>query len=374
MSNREHGVSMWSSGNPGAGQVRRYLAVVFAFALIATACGSVGSDDAAEGPTGTGTTGENGRSGGREIIRFAFAPDPVWDYLKDTGVLDEWQEEHNVRVVDTASWDEFAYFAGGHGDIVSAATYELPLLERESGTKTVTFGKYNHVRNVPLMRADSGYETFADLPDGAKVAASGAVGATLVWGMLIEKLHGRTLSASAGDFELVVADNDVMPEMVRTGEIEVCLCNPEAAVRELRTGDLEVMYDGQTAQNLYQDITGLEHYGLMSNTFTSTEEWYEANPDLAAAFVSLWQQGLDLWNRNLEEIVGLYPQHFAVETEDDIRFVANYLLERDWFVDEVALSSDWIEGETRMYELMKETGFMDTSEEVPRFEIVETGG
>ena len=379
MRNCQRGVLMPGRGTTGAQQVRRrrfrpwhHLVVLLVLALVAAACGSAGGDDTAEGTSGPGAT--DGRSGGRNILRFAFAPDPVWDYLKDTGTLADWENEHNVRVVDTATWDEFAYFAGGHGDIVSAATYELPLLERETGTRTVTFGKYNHVRNVPLMRSDSGYRTFADLPDGAKVAASSAVGATLVWGMLIEKLHGRTLTSGAGDFELVVAENEVMPEMVRTGEIEICLCNPEAAVRDLRNGDLEVMYDGQTAQDLYQDISGLEHFGLMSNTFTSTEEWYEAHPELAAAFIDLWQQGLDLWNQNLEEIVGLYPQHFAVETEEDVAFVTNYLLENDWFVDEVALTQEWIEGETRMYALMKETGFMDNSEEIPRFEAVELGG
>jgi len=377
MNDGRRGVVMRSNGNPDAGQVTRrtygtwhHLVVLLVLALIPAACG--GADEVAEGASAAAEDGAE--SGGADIIRFAFAPDPVWDYLKDTGTLAEWESENNVRVVDTASWDEFSYFAGGHGDIVSTASYELPLLERETDTKTVTFGKYNHVRNVPLVRPDSNFETFADVPDGAKVAASSAVGATVVWGMLIEKLHQRTLASGTGDFELVVADNALLAELVRTGEADVCICDPETAAGPLRTGQLEVLYDGRNAQDLYREITGEEHFGLMSNTFTSTEQWYEENPNQVVAFIELWQLGLDLWNENFEEIVGLYPQHFAVETEEDIAFVTNYLAEKDWFVDEVALTPEWIEGETQMYDLMKETGFMDASEEIPRFEVVEVGG
>lgn len=379
MNDGQRGAAMRRNGNPDTGRVTRrrygtwhYLAVLIVLALIAAACGGAGSEEVADGASSTAD--DEAESGGADIIRFAFAPDPVWDYLKDTGTLAEWESENNVRVVDTASWDEFSYFAGGHGDIVSTASYELPLLERETETKTVTFGKYNHVRNVPLVRPDSNFETFADVPDGSKVAASSAVGATVLWGMLVEKLHQRTLASGTGDFELVVADNALLAELVRTGEADVCICDPETAAGPLRTGQLEVLYDGQNAQDLYREITALDHLGLMSNMFTATEEWYEANPDLAVAFIDLWQRGLDLWNQNLEEIVGIYPQHFAVETEEDIAFVTNYLEEKDWFVDEVALTPEWIEGETQMYELMKETGFMDASEEVPRFEVVELEG
>ena len=69
--------------------------------------------------------------------RFAFAPDPVWDYLRDTATLAQWEEDSNIRIVTSESWDEFTYFAGGHGDIVSMGTHELPVLEEETGIKVV---------------------------------------------------------------------------------------------------------------------------------------------------------------------------------------------------------------------------------------------
>jgi hypothetical protein len=98
----------------------RLMGVVVATAVLAVACGD--SSDSADGGDGE-----------RSIIRFAFAPDPVWDYMNDNGMIVEWEEENNIRIVTSATWDEFTYFAGGHGDIVSMATQETPVLESETG-------------------------------------------------------------------------------------------------------------------------------------------------------------------------------------------------------------------------------------------------
>jgi hypothetical protein len=127
-----------------------------------------------------GEGGGNARAGGRNVIRFAFAPDPVWDYMNDNGMIVKWEEAYNQRIVTSSTWDEFAYFAGGHGDIVSTATYELPLLEDKTQIKTVTFGKYNLLRITPLARKDKGYNTLADIPKGSKIAVPSAVSSTLV--------------------------------------------------------------------------------------------------------------------------------------------------------------------------------------------------
>jgi len=105
----------------------RLLAVLLVFGLVAVACGD---DDSA-----------GGEGGGASIVRFAFAPDPVWDYLQDTGELAVWEEANNIRIVNTVSWDEFTFFGGGHGELVSMGTHELPLLETESGIKVVACGK-----------------------------------------------------------------------------------------------------------------------------------------------------------------------------------------------------------------------------------------
>lgn len=307
----------------------------------------------------------------RTVIRFAFAPDPVWDYMNDNGIIVEFEEKYNFRVVTSSTWDEFTFFAGGHGDIVSMATYELPLLEAETGLETVTFGKYNLLRITPLARPEDNYETLADIPPGSKIGVPSAVASTLVWGMFAEKLHGLNFRVGEGDFDLVVEDHFVMPELVVRGELEAALAIPEAAVPFLRTGELEVMYGGKLPFEIYQDICQCEHAGVMGNNFTARAEWFEENEEAAAAFLAMWEEGIKQWEANQAEIISTYPQHFAVEAEEDIEYMQQYLSEHDWFVDTVYLDEEWIENETALYDLMKETGFMEEDAPIPRFEVVE---
>jgi hypothetical protein len=40
----------------------------------------------------------------------------------------------------------------------------------------------------------------------------------------------------------------------------------------------------------------------------------------------------------------------------------------------VYLDAEWVENETLVYDLMKETGWMDPNAEIPRFEVVPPAG
>jgi hypothetical protein len=143
-------------------------------ALVAAACGSDGGEGEGEGD------GE-----ARTVIRFAFAPDPVWDYMNDNGLIVEWEEEFNTRIVTSSTWDEFTFFAGGHGDIVSMGTQEIPVLEQETEIKTVTFGKYNFQRSPMMTRADTGYTTLEDVPPGSPICVSSPVSNTQYWSVAV---------------------------------------------------------------------------------------------------------------------------------------------------------------------------------------------
>jgi hypothetical protein len=345
--------------------VRRQLAVLLALAMVAVACASGGS-----GAQGEGDGSEGGEAGGRGIIRFAFSPDPVWDYMRDTGTLAEWEEEHNLRVVTTESWEEFAYFAGGHGDIVSMGTYELPALEQESGIDVVAFGKYNHARTPIVKRAEDSYETLADVPEGSTTCASG-VPATIIWSVLADKLNNVDYRVGEGRFNITIQDSFVMGELTERSECEVAQVIPEGIVPQLRTGELEYMYDGKVPWQLYQDLCACEHKGVMTNLFVAREEWYDEHPDQAAAFLELWDEGVQLWHENQEEIINLYPQHFSVEAEEDIDWMVDFMAgDQDWWVDSVFMEEAWIEEETKFYDLMIETGWMTQDTEIPRFEAI----
>ena len=135
-----------------------------------------------------------------------------------------------MRIVTSTSWDEFTYFAGGHGDIVSMGTHELPVLEAETGIKVVAFGQYNHQR-VPLFRrAGDPYQTLADVPAGSTICVNSPVSNTIVWSVIADQLHGLNYRVGEGDFNLVTQDHFVMPELLVRGECEVAAFIPEAGI------------------------------------------------------------------------------------------------------------------------------------------------
>ena len=70
---------------------RRFTAsVIFVsvMALVGAACGN--GDDGGGG--GGGDAGEES-----DVIRFTFAPDPAWDWVKDQGILEAMEQEYQRR-------------------------------------------------------------------------------------------------------------------------------------------------------------------------------------------------------------------------------------------------------------------------------------
>jgi ABC-type nitrate/sulfonate/bicarbonate transport system substrate-binding protein len=345
--------------------VMKKLRLVAAAAMTVTlAAGCGGSSEPAEG--------------GADVIRFAFAPDPVWDLLNDSGTLAKWEEENNVKIETSTTWDEFTYFAGGHGDIVSMSTQETPVLEQETGIKTVTFGKYNYQRVPLLKRAGDPYETLEDIPKGSKICVSGPTSNTAFWTVLAKQMHNLDYRVGGGDFELIVNDHFVNPTNLLRGDCEAAAVIPEAAVPQLRKGELEIMYGGQLPFQLYKEFApnsdDAKH--VLGNNFTATAEWYDAHPDLALKFLDLWQTGIDMFQEQKAEVVKKYPQHFSVESQEDIDWITNFISgDNDWFVEQVSMEKDWIPVETEIWNLMKElnpenANYLPADAPTPRFEAV----
>ena len=330
-------------------------------ALVAVACSSPGS------------SGDAGRS----VVRFAFSPDPVIDWMNDQGIIPEYEDKWNVRLVTTSTWDEFTFFAGGHGDIVSMATYETPLLEGETGIETVTFGAYNNLRVPVFVLADSTADTLDDLA-GATIAVPSTVSSTIVWGMFAKDQYGldfcieRPDGSDCADFDLIEGDHFENMDLLLRGEIDACVCIPEAAIPYMRSGEVKALYDPTHAPwQRYQDWYAPEHKGLNGNNFVARADWYDSHPHEVGFFLDLWERGLQEWAENKEEIIRTYPQHFAVESEEDIAFAVQYMEDYDFFAPTVYLDEEWVTNETNVYDLMRTTGWMDSDAEDPRFEITE---
>lgn len=338
---------------------RSFAAVAAVTALLLTACGGNGGGD----------TEEDG------VIRFTFAPDPIWDWLSDQGIIAEMEEESGFRIVQSATWDEFGIFAGGHADVISTGSYETPVLEEETGTDTVTFGKYNRAKEPVLVPADSDYQTLEDL-QGGSVAVFSAVGSTLMWGALIQSQYGLDFRAGDpnSDYEVVVADPASLADLVERGEVDACICIPELSISQLRNGVLRPLYDSKGAAELYADWHSPGHEGIMTNLFVARADWYEDHEEEAQFLLDVWERGIEEWQEHRAEIIAAYPQHFSVESEEDIQWVLDYIENTfDHFVDTVYLDQEWIDSELGIYSLLKETGFMEESTEEPEYVVTATG-
>jgi len=333
-----------------ANLIRRYarslasIGVIVATTAVLTSCGS--ADDSA--PAAAGEPG---------VIRFTFSPDPVWDWLTDQGIREEMEKESGITIIDSSSWDEFALFAGGHADIVSLGTYELPELEAATDVDTVTFGKYNRAKDIFVVAADSDAKTITDLPDGAKIGVFSTVGSTLIWSSIIRKLHDKDFRPDGGDYELIVADSQNLPQLLGRGDLDAAIIDPQYGIVELSSGKIKPIYDGKSTAEMYADTFAPGHKGLMSNLFVTQKEWYDSHPEEVAFFLELWQRGLQEWSQHRDEIIAAYPEHFAATNEADQEFIKNYLdTQFDWFVDSVYLDQEWIDAENGVFTAMEETG------------------
>jgi ABC-type nitrate/sulfonate/bicarbonate transport system substrate-binding protein len=339
------------------------MSLALAMALVAFAC----SDDGGGESGGGGQTASTGEDG---VIRFTFAPDPVWDYLKDSGIREEMEEESGIRIIEQASWDEFGLYAGGHADIVSIASFEVPLLEEETGRPATVFGKYNIDRSILVVPADSDAQTLEDLK-GKKIAVWDAVSSTVVWGVLANELYGLDFRTGGGDFELVLTDLTNTGALAANGEVDGALVLPDFNVPPLLNEEVRVLYDGRTAADIYaQDVVDVpDHEGPMINIFMAPTDWYDDHPDEVAFFLEMWDRGIQEWQANQDTIIESYPQHFAVETPEEIAFIKDYMAEHDWFVESIYLDDEWVETESQIFQLLNDAGLSESGES-PRFDVV----
>jgi ABC-type nitrate/sulfonate/bicarbonate transport system substrate-binding protein len=299
------------------------------------------------------------------VIRFTFAPDPIWDYMNDSGILDEF-EEKGVMIETSATWDEFGLFAGGHADIISSASFEVPGLEEQTQRETVVIGRYNSERSRILVRAGDSARSLADLR-GKRLGVFTTVSGTLVWSALVKQMHDLDLQSGGGDFDLVVADIQNLSNLLARGEIDACICYPDLSARELREGSVRALYDGKSSAELFAELNAPGHDGPMGNVFVARRDWVEGHPAEVAAFLDLWNRGLQEWRAHRDEIIERYPQHFAVESPADIAFMKDFVTQHDWVATDVRFDEQWAADESSIFDLMRQTGVIGDDVEDPAF-------
>ena len=352
-----------TTGRNRAGQWR-WVAALAMVALAATACASGG---------GSGQTpGEAADANG--AVNMVMAPDPVWKWLEDQGIKQEMEEAAGIQILTSSSWDEFGVYAGGHADVISAATYEVPDLEKATGEPATVFGAYNIDRSILAVGANNPAKTICDLK-GQRIATFTAVSITLIWGMYAKQMCGLDLRPDGGDFELVVTDIQNLASLVARGDADACLCLPDFAIPELSGNQISPLYDAKSAAQMWAENYATNKDDVthpQTNVFVARKAWVEKNPDEAAFLIKLWDRGIQEWQAHRDEIIAAYPEDFAVRTPEEMAFLQDWLNNRfDWFVPTTYLDDQWVEGEKEVFDLMRETGFMDKDIKDPSFTTLE---
>ena len=348
--------------NPTRSRVFRSVAAVAAVAVMAVTPGC----SAGLGGPASSRAAQDG------VIRFTFAPDPIWDYMNETGIVDEWERDSGYAIETSATWDEFGLFAGGHADIISTASFEVPYLEEQTQRETVIIGRYNAERSRILVRTDDPAQSVEDLR-GRRIGVFTTVSGTLVWSALLKQMHDLDLIGAGSDFQVVVADIQNLSNLLARGEIDACICYPDLSARELRQGTVRPLYDGKSSANLFGEIIAPGHDGPMGNVFVARRDWVDEHPGEVSAFLDLWERGLAEWQLHRDEMIERYPQHFAVETLEDIAFMKEYVAQHDWVVDEVRFDEQWATDESSIFDLMRATGVIGDDVADPQFLPTEGG-
>ena len=342
----------------------RWMAGLAAVALTATACESGGGSGQAAGEA----------EDAKGVVNMVMAPDAVWKWIEEQGIKQEMEEEAGIQVLTSSSWDEFGVFAGGHADVVSSATYEVPDLADAIKEPASVFGRYNADRSILGVAPDAPYQDLCDL-EGKRIATFTAVSITLVWGMYAKEMCDLDLRAGGGDFELVVTDIQNLGDLVARGDADACLCLPDFALPQLVAGTVKPLYDSKSAAQLWAENFGSNPEDIthpQTNVFVAREAWVEKNPEEAAFLLALWERGLQEWQEHRDEIIATYPEDFGVTSPEEQAFLINWFDTRyDWYVDSVYLEDQWVEEEKEIFDFMRNTGFMEEDIEDPVFTVVE---
>jgi ABC-type nitrate/sulfonate/bicarbonate transport system substrate-binding protein len=349
---------------------RKWAALIAVAGLSLSACASAGGSD-------SGARGSDGASEAKDAngaVNMVMAPDPVWKWMEQEGIKQEMEEEAGIQILTSSSWDEFGVYAGGHADVVSAASYEVPDLEHQTGEPATIFGKFNSDRSILAVPKDSPAKDLCDL-EGKKIVSHSAVSITIMWGVYAKEFCGLDLRAGGGDFELVITDPQNAASLITRGDADAGLLLPDFSIPQLSSGDLRPLYDSKSvaqiyAENFSSDPEEVTH--PQNNVFVARRAWVEKNPEEAAFLIEIWDRGVQEWAKNKEKIIEAFPEDFAAETPAEKKFILDWINEKyDWFVPTTYLDEAWVESEKELFELMRESGYIDEDVETPHFTILE---
>ena len=353
------------------------LGAVLVTALAAAGCagGGGGVSNLSTGTTvaGVGAAPEQA-SAAPTVIRLALAPDPVWQWIEDSGTRAAWEQTHNVRIEASNAFDQFAAFAGGHADVVVINALDVPKFVEQPGREPVIIGKYTTDRSILAVRRTSRAENLDDLVE-RRIAVESSLASTLLWGLIAEMRYGLDFSQDSPDFDLVTVEPASIADLVIRGDVDACICTPDFSVPFLANGRLRALYDGKSAAELYTSGGGDDaefgaELGTIADAFVADKTWYTANRQAVDALLGLWEEGLSAWSQSKAQILADYPHHFSVESDAEIAWLADYIEAHDWIMPSVYITDQEAETHKFAFYRLQELGLVPADATAPEINVV----
>ena len=302
-------------------------------------------------------------------IRLALAPDPVWEWLKDSGTVTEWEQARNIRIEASSPFDPFSAFAGGHADVVVINALEVPQFAEQSDREPVIVGQLTTDRSFLAVRRTSSAETLDDVVE-ARIAVDSALGSVLLWGIIAEVMHGLEVGFDSPDFDLVVVESASVTDLVMRGDADACICLPDFSVPDLADGLLRPLYGGRSAAEVYaEDVMGDPHALPVAEVLVAEKQWLAANRDAVDALLGLWEVGLRHWASDKEQIIEDYPHLLSVQTDAEIQWITDYLRSDDWVSPSVHLTKEDSEIQTGIFARMQDLGLVPANASEPELDV-----
>ncbi len=341
------------------------LAALFAVIGVLASCGGTGAGSS-ESASGNSPP-ENPQAAA--VIRLAVRPNPLWNWLKDSGTLTEWERSWNISVIENTLSNHFGVFAGGHADIVIMNAMDVADIVLQSERDAVILGKLTYDRSFLGVHRHSQISSLEDL-SGKKIAVNSSVESTRLWGVIARELYGMDLREGGRDFEMEFVNSTIVADLVVRGQVDACICLPDASASFLLTGDLKPLYEGRSAADIYSERIADSASALpLDEVFVVDRNWFEANQRSVDFLLSLWEEALNEWKLNKARIITNYPTLFSIEGDEQISWMVGYIDQNDWIVPSVYVGRDDEATNSEIFSRMQEAELVASDAVNPEFDL-----
>lgn len=353
----------------GRPALRALGALLIGAALVAASCGGGGGSTTVTADPAAPAQELSPSPSDPVRIRLALAPDPVWEWLKDSGTVAQWERAHNIRIEASSPFDQFSAFAGGHADVVVINALEVPQFVEQSDREPIVVGRFTTDRSFLAVRRTSNAETLDDLIE-TRITVDSALGSALLWGVIADALHDLEFRVDSPDFDLVVVESASVADLVMRGDVDACICLPDFSVSDLADGRLRPLYGGRSAAEIYaEEVIGEPGALPVAEAFVVDGQWLAQNRDAVEALLGMWNVGLENWASQKQQLIANYPHLLSVQTDDEIAWMTDYAKAHDWVLPSVYLTQANSETQTGIFAQMQSLGLVPDDAQEPELDL-----